>query len=67
MGKSFNLAQRISALKVGQFFTVHTKAERELANREARTLKRVGILKTQITTRKSPEDPQQPAWKILAT
>ena len=61
MSKSLNIAQKIKSMKVGQHFTVATETERQIANREGKTLFRAGVITFQIVTRK-----QGDGWKIAA-
>lgn len=55
MSKTFNLAQRIRALKPGMGFTVAGEKERQAACRAAKTLRDAGVIQWSLSTRKVGE------------
>ena len=63
---SFTLAQKIRALKIGAFFMVYSKKDREKACREAKTLRSAGVIVTQVVTRAAKDKDGRSGYKIVA-
>lgn len=50
-----NFVEELKGLKLGQHFIVGTEAERQTVLKEAKTLKKAGVLKLSIITRRDGE------------
>ena len=64
MSKTFNIAQQIRALKAGKHFFVYDEKDRQLANREAATLRRAGVIEFEVTTRAAVDERGRGGFKV---
>lgn len=56
------IAAKIKAMKVGQNFTVQTETERQTASKDAKTLRRAGVIDFDIVTKAI----EGGGWKVSA-